>query len=105
MSKRSLDESRESQAPEGDHNGPLPIHDLLSPGDEHDPTPPSGPTKKPRNFIATVVCILSSSEVGGTIMLNLGIGLRDLSLEEDEMRRVPAEVWTVQVPRSGVRVQ
>lgn len=59
MSKRSFEEARESLGPEGDHNGPLPIHDLLSPGDEHDPTPSSGPTKKPRNFIATVVRMLS----------------------------------------------
>lgn len=56
MSKRSFEESRGSQAPEGDQNGLLPIQDLLSP-DEHEPTPTSGPSKKPRNFIATVVCI------------------------------------------------
>lgn len=86
MSKRSLDESRESQAPEGDHNGLLPIHDLLSPGDEHDPTPPSGPAKKPRNFIATVVCIHSCVAVSRNMHADALLGVRDLSLEEDEMR-------------------
>lgn len=55
MSKRSFAESTESQAPDAENNGLLPIHDLLSP-DEQDLTAPSGPTKKPRNFIATVVC-------------------------------------------------
>ncbi|KAJ5247681.1 hypothetical protein N7468_002664 [Penicillium chermesinum] len=49
MSKRSFEESRESQ-----EDGLLPIHDLLSPGEE--PDAPSGPSKKPRNFIATVAC-------------------------------------------------
>lgn len=72
MSKRLFEESRESQVPEGDQNGLLPIHDSLSPGDEHDPTPPSGPTKKPRNFIATVVCIVPLWE---EVMLMLCIGL------------------------------
>lgn len=59
MSKRSFDESRGSQPSEADHNGLLPIHELLSPDEhehEHEPTPPAGHTKKPRNFIATVVC-------------------------------------------------
>ncbi|KAJ5689147.1 hypothetical protein N7462_003539 [Penicillium macrosclerotiorum] len=56
MSKRSFEESRASQPPESDNNGLMPIHDLLSPSDEHDPTPPSGSSKKPRNFIATVAC-------------------------------------------------
>lgn len=55
MSKRSIEESRDLDLPEADHNGLLAIHDLLSP-DEREPTPPSGPSsKKPRNFIATVV--------------------------------------------------
>lgn len=58
MSKRSFEESRGSQTSEGEQNGLLAIHDLLSPGDDHDPTPPSAPTKKPRNFIATVVSIV-----------------------------------------------
>jgi hypothetical protein len=54
MSKRSFEELR--GPPESDHNGLLAIQDLLSP-DEREPTPPSGPSgsKKPRNFIATVV--------------------------------------------------
>ena len=52
MSKRSLEESR-TQVPEGD-NGLLPIQDPLSP-DEQDSATPTG-AKKPRNFIATVVC-------------------------------------------------
>lgn len=57
MSKRSFDESRGSQPSEADHNGLLPIHELLSPDEhENEPTPPAGQTKKPRNFIATVVC-------------------------------------------------
>jgi hypothetical protein len=57
MSKRSFDESRGNQPSEADHNGLLPIHELLSPDEQdHDPTPPAGQTKKPRNFIATVVC-------------------------------------------------
>ena len=62
MSKRSFEECRDGQiqAPDGDHNGLLPIHDLLSPGDEQESTAPSGPTKKPRNFIATVVGTLVS---------------------------------------------
>ncbi|KAJ5914512.1 hypothetical protein N7504_003395 [Penicillium tannophilum] len=54
MSKRSFEESRESQAPETDSNGLLAIHDLLSPGDEQEPSTTS--SKKPRNFIATVAC-------------------------------------------------
>ncbi|KAJ5671356.1 hypothetical protein N7507_000483 [Penicillium longicatenatum] len=54
MSKRSFEESRESQAPETDSNGLLPIHDLLSPSDEQEPSTTS--SKKPRNFIATVAC-------------------------------------------------
>ncbi|KAJ5104512.1 transcriptional regulator family: Fungal Specific TF [Penicillium alfredii] len=53
MSKRSLEESRGAQEP--DNNGLVPIHDLLSPGEEQ-PGQPSGPSKKPRNFIATVAC-------------------------------------------------
>ncbi|EPS29459.1 hypothetical protein PDE_04408 [Penicillium oxalicum 114-2] len=57
MSKRSFDETRASEPSEADHNGLMPIHDLLSPdGHDHDPTPPAGQTKKPRNFIATVAC-------------------------------------------------
>lgn len=57
MSKRSFDESRDSQPSVADHNGLLPIHELLSPDEhENEPTPPAGQTKKPRNFIATVVC-------------------------------------------------
>lgn len=54
MSKRSLEESR-AQVLEGD-NGLLPIQDLLSPGEEQDSATPAGANKKPRNFIATVVC-------------------------------------------------
>ncbi|KAJ5908445.1 hypothetical protein N7495_001127 [Penicillium taxi] len=54
MSKRSFDETRDSQAPESGHNG-LPIHDLLSP-DDGEPTPTGPAGKKPRNFIATVAC-------------------------------------------------
>ncbi|KAJ5241327.1 uncharacterized protein N7469_002918 [Penicillium citrinum] len=53
MSKRSLEESRALQ--EADHNGLMAIQDMLSP-DEREPTPPAGPSKKPRNFIATVAC-------------------------------------------------
>jgi hypothetical protein len=52
MSKRSREESR-SQALEGD-NGLLPIQDLLSPDEQDSATPAAN--KKPRNFIATVVC-------------------------------------------------
>jgi hypothetical protein len=59
MSKRSFDESRGNQPSEADHNGLLAIHELLSPDEQdHDPTPPAGQTKRPRNFIATVVCPL-----------------------------------------------
>jgi hypothetical protein len=56
MSKRSLEEFRGGvqRSPDPDNNGLLPINDLLSPGeDEHGQS--SGPAKKPRNFIATVV--------------------------------------------------
>lgn len=53
MSKRSIEESMAGLVPDGDHNGLLPVHDLLSPGDEQDNQ--SGPSKKARNFIATVV--------------------------------------------------
>ncbi|KAJ5183995.1 hypothetical protein N7492_001611 [Penicillium capsulatum] len=55
MSKRSIEESRGGLVPEADHNALLPIQDLLSPGDEQDLIA-SGPSKKPRNFIATVAC-------------------------------------------------
>ncbi|KAJ5165374.1 uncharacterized protein N7500_007204 [Penicillium coprophilum] len=57
MRKRSLEESRAgaNMSPEPDSNGLLPIHDLLSPGEEEHGQP-SGPSKKPRNFIATVAC-------------------------------------------------
>ncbi|KAJ5360668.1 hypothetical protein N7517_009859 [Penicillium concentricum] len=57
MSKRSLEESRAgaNMSPEPDSNGLLPIHDLLSPGEEEHGQS-SGPSKKPRNFIATVAC-------------------------------------------------
>jgi hypothetical protein len=54
MSKRSREESR-AQVLEGD-NGLLHIQDLLSPGEEQDSATPAGANKKPRNFIATVVC-------------------------------------------------
>lgn len=104
MSKRSFEESRGSQAPEGDNNGLLAIHDLLSPGDEQDPTPPSGATKKPRNFIAAVVCNCSRRQLIYAVLM-LCPGLRDLSLEEDAMRRVAAEMRTVPVPRPRVCLQ
>ncbi|KAJ5575767.1 hypothetical protein N7535_002693 [Penicillium sp. DV-2018c] len=57
MSKRSLEESRAAahRSPEPDSNGLLPLQDLLSPGEEDHPQS-SGPSKKPRNFIATVAC-------------------------------------------------
>ncbi|KAJ5462864.1 hypothetical protein N7475_007808 [Penicillium sp. IBT 31633x] len=57
MGKRSLDESRAGthRSPEPDHNGLLAIQDLLSPGEEEHGQS-SGPSKKPRNFIATVAC-------------------------------------------------
>lgn len=46
MSKRPYDVS------DSDNPARLPIHDLLSPNEhEH-----QGPVKKPRNFIASVVC-------------------------------------------------
>lgn len=63
MSKRSFEELR--GLPETDHNGLLAIQDLLSP-DEREPTPPSGPSgsKKPRNFIATVVRNSPMSRIG-----------------------------------------
>lgn len=54
MSKRSLEDSRDGQVPDVDHNGSLPIHDLLSPGEDPESTA-TGTAKKPRNFIATVV--------------------------------------------------
>lgn len=56
MGKRSLDESRAGthRSPEPDNNGLLAIQDLLSPGEEEHGQS-SGPSKKPRNFIATVV--------------------------------------------------
>jgi hypothetical protein len=56
MSKRSLEESRAGahMSPEPDSNGLLPIQDLLSPGEEEHGQS-SGPSKRPRNFIATVV--------------------------------------------------
>ncbi|OQE92640.1 hypothetical protein PENNAL_c0007G02640 [Penicillium nalgiovense] len=55
MSKRTLEESRAGAhvSPDPDNNGLLPIQDLLSPGEE-DHGQSSGPSKKPRNFIATV---------------------------------------------------
>lgn len=58
MSKRSLEESRSGvhMSPDPDNNGLLPIQDLLSPGEEEHGQS-SGPSKKPRNFIATVVSI------------------------------------------------
>jgi hypothetical protein len=61
MSKRSLEEFRDSaqRSPDPDNNGILPIHDLLSPGEEEHGQS-SGPTKKPRNFIATVVSNISA---------------------------------------------
>ncbi|KAJ5507413.1 hypothetical protein N7527_009556 [Penicillium freii] len=57
MSKRSLEESRAGahMSPDPDNNGLLPIQDLLSPGEEEHGQS-SGPSKKPRNFIATVAC-------------------------------------------------
>ncbi|KAJ5795093.1 hypothetical protein N7457_001692 [Penicillium paradoxum] len=57
MSKRSLEESRAGvhRLPDSDNNGLPPIHDLLSPGEEEHGQS-SGPSKKPRNFIATVAC-------------------------------------------------
>ncbi|KAJ5317933.1 hypothetical protein N7508_002441 [Penicillium antarcticum] len=57
MSKRSLEEFRggAQRSPDPENNGLLPIHDLLSPGEEEHGQS-SGPTKKPRNFIATVAC-------------------------------------------------
>ncbi|OJJ59978.1 hypothetical protein ASPSYDRAFT_915353 [Aspergillus sydowii CBS 593.65] len=58
MSKRPLDESPGrggSPPPEHiNHNGLLPINDLLSPTSEHHGS--SAGSKKPRNFIATVAC-------------------------------------------------
>jgi hypothetical protein len=112
MSKRSFDESRGSQPSEAEHNGLLPLHELLSPDEqEHDPTPPAGQSKKPRNFIATVVChcgvphVLSVDEcidVGVDHALMGRLGVRDVSLEEDTMRRVPTEVWAMQVPGPGL---
>ncbi|KAJ5979137.1 hypothetical protein N7501_002479 [Penicillium viridicatum] len=57
MNKRSLEESRAGahMSPDPDNNGLLPIQDLLSPGEEEHGQS-SGPSKKPRNFIATVAC-------------------------------------------------
>lgn len=52
MSKRSFEDSRDGPVPE-DHNG-LPIHDLLSPGDDQE-VAATGTSKKARTFIATVV--------------------------------------------------
>ncbi|KGO66043.1 Transcription factor, fungi [Penicillium italicum] len=58
MSKRSLEEFRAGahMSPDPDNNGLLPIQDLLSPGEEEHGQS-SGPSKKPRNFIATVACV------------------------------------------------
>lgn len=53
MSKRSFEESIVGAHRSPDPENGLPIHDLLSPGEEHGPS--SGQSKKPRNFIATVV--------------------------------------------------
>ncbi|KGO45517.1 Transcription factor, fungi [Penicillium expansum] len=55
MSKRSLEESRAGarMSTDPDNNGLMPIQDLLSPGEEEHGQS-SGPSKKPRNFIATV---------------------------------------------------
>lgn len=51
MSKRAAEESMGGLVPNTDQNGLLPIHDLLSPDEDIQ----SGPSKKARNFIATVV--------------------------------------------------
>lgn len=54
MSKRSLDESDSVSSQPGQQNdsaGRLPVHDLLSPNEQQ-----SAPAKRPRNFIASVVC-------------------------------------------------
>lgn len=58
MSKRSFEESsRPAQQVDNTyqhHNGlPLPINDLLSPQEDHHTSP--GSSKRPRNFIASVV--------------------------------------------------
>jgi hypothetical protein len=59
MSKRSFDDALSPSGAQPEHidnapsNGLLPINDLLSPS--HDLQQTSGPAKKPRNFIATVV--------------------------------------------------
>jgi hypothetical protein len=57
MSKRPLDPS-DPLPSQHDHHAAarLPIHDLLSPNDNHSQ---SGPVKKPRSFIASVVCLPS----------------------------------------------
>jgi hypothetical protein len=57
MSKRPLDPS-DSLPSQHDHHAAarLPIHDLLSPNDN---LSQSGPVKKPRSFIASVVCLSS----------------------------------------------
>lgn len=63
MSKRSFEESLAgAQSP--DHDNGLPIQDMLSPGDEHGQS--SGQSKKPRNFIATVVSTCCSIEICAT---------------------------------------
>ncbi|KNG90943.1 C6 finger domain protein [Aspergillus nomiae NRRL 13137] len=90
MSKRSYQESFSpggSQPPEhidNSHNGLLPINDLLSP--TQDQSQSAASSKKPRNFIATVAC-------------------ETCRLKKDPMRRIPTKMWSVQVPRSRVRLQ
>ncbi|RJE18312.1 C6 finger domain protein [Aspergillus sclerotialis] len=56
MSKRPYEDSLTREPSQSDNSGRLAINDLLSPEEQLNQSP--GPAKKPRNFIATVVCFL-----------------------------------------------
>lgn len=86
MSKRSYEESlfhggSPAESIDNSHNGHLPINDLLSP---EPPPSASGSVKKPRNFIATVVCFLPYNAVRSIV--DTSIGMRNLPPQEDQVR-------------------
>ena len=57
MNKRPYEDSLTPGPSQSDNSGRLAINDLLSPDEQRSQSP--GPAKKPRNFIATVVCLIS----------------------------------------------
>lgn len=57
MNKRPHEDSLTPGPSQSDNPGRLAINDLLSPDEQLNQSP--GPAKKPRNFIATVVCLFS----------------------------------------------